>query len=70
MQVRNHNLDLFHLLSPSPTAWTLFAAATVTNSSVRDSLIGPVWNRANVSSYFPSVYELDSTTVTLSGTSR
>ena len=28
-------------------AWTLFAAASVTNASVRDQLIHGVWNRAN-----------------------
>ena len=30
-----------------PIAWTLFAAASVTNTSVRDQLIRGVWNRAN-----------------------
>ena len=28
-------------------AWTLFAAASVTDTSVRDQLIRGVWNRAN-----------------------
>ena len=51
-------------------AWTLFAAATVTDSSVRDSLIGTVWNHANASSFFPLVYKLDSTSSTVSGASR
>ena len=52
------------------SAWTLFAAATASNSSVRDTFISQAWSRANISSFFPEVYKLDSTSATVSGISR
>ncbi|KAJ3489051.1 hypothetical protein NLI96_g2424 [Meripilus lineatus] len=52
-------------------AWTLFTAAIVNDTGVRDSLINPVWNRANASSssFFPPAYRLDSSSATVSGPS-
>lgn len=53
-----------------PSAWTLFAAAAVSNPAVRDELISPLWSRANLSWYFPAVYHLDPDASTISGLSR
>ena len=38
-----------HIVDVLFTAWTLFAAASVTDTNVRDQLIRGVWNRANSS---------------------
>ncbi|KAI0696707.1 hypothetical protein BC835DRAFT_1414100 [Cytidiella melzeri] len=46
------------------TAWTLFTAATVSDSSLRDSLITPIWNHVSQNkstTIFPTNFKLDST---------
>lgn len=43
--------------------WTMFTAATVTDSETRDRFINMVWSRANSNisdSPFPTTYNLDS----------
>ncbi|KAI0088041.1 hypothetical protein BDY19DRAFT_1057674 [Irpex rosettiformis] len=47
---------------PGNTAWTLFTAATVNDTSVRDSLILPIWNHVsqnNSGTIFPTNFDLN-----------
>ncbi|KAJ3474823.1 hypothetical protein NLI96_g12236 [Meripilus lineatus] len=51
--------------------WTLFTAAIVNDTVVRDLLINPVWDRAanSSSSFFPPTYRFDPNSATVSGQS-
>ncbi|EMD37764.1 hypothetical protein CERSUDRAFT_154621 [Gelatoporia subvermispora B] len=53
-------IDSDHL-SMGNSAWTMFAAATASNSNVRDQLISMVWNRASFNGtpgIFPTSYDV------------